>query len=266
VARSRDDKETPTLAQVLDTFATFMNNYSRFSETEREIVTAFNLDPLREAEFWYDMLSAKEVKTRQQAVDARWSTLMMEQYIPKVLHLLQRPLESVPIIVRDSGKKEKSKSKLLPTETVTFFIRESETPNLSVDQFAHILNAVQNLYNVILKVHNLGHSELVVGALDSGSDKSIDIIGVAAAIAKLSELLLQSWDRVRFGRTAKMSASIKTASDGLTLLTQVASAVSAGTITNAEGEKLRRTVVKSIGAPLKIAAFRRTMRISCMTS
>jgi hypothetical protein len=162
----------------------------------------------------------------------------------KVLHLLARPGGPKPVVVTERGKK--GKPKLIPTETVTFFIRESETPNLSADQFAHILNAAQNLYSVILKVHNLEPTDLVVGALDSGSDKSIDIIGVAAAIAKLSELLLQSWDRVRFGRSAKTSASIKTASDGLTLLTQLAAAVGTGAISNSEGEKLRRTVIRSI--------------------
>jgi hypothetical protein len=204
---------------------------------------AFGLMKVTEPKFWRSFISADE-KNRSETVRARWGTMLIDEYMPPILNLLRSGEETAPIVVREGGKKGKQKS--IPTRKITFLIRESDIPNLSVEQFGHILDAVQNLYNAILKVHNLGQAELVVGSLDSGSDKSIDIIGVASAIAKLSDLLLQSWDRVRFGRSAKLSTSIKTASDGITLLAQISAAVTAGTISAAEGEKLRRTVVKNI--------------------
>lgn len=80
----------------------------------------------------------------------------------------------------------------------------------------------------------------------SGSDKSIDFIGLAAAIDKLSNAILQSWDRVRFAKSAKTSASIKTASEGILLISQIATATEHGAMTPEEAEKMRRTVIKSI--------------------
>lgn len=245
LGRSQRDASSKVLSAVLGSYAKFMTHYARFTELEKKLMEAFQLTPIIDPEFWYEYVGSSESKgPMAAAVHARWGTILISEYIPPIIGLLEQTKEVEPIIVTEGSKKGKQKS--VAMQKVTFLIRESDTPNLSVEQFSSVLNAIQNLYNVILKIDNLGHADLVVGALDSGSDKSIDIIGVAAAIAKLSDLLLQSWDRIRFGQSTKMSASIKTASDGLTLLTQIASAVTAGTLSATEGEKLRRTVVKSV--------------------
>jgi len=185
---------------------------------------------------------------------------LIMDYIPPLLELLRRTSETDEIILEEPAKKGKSKT--ISTARLTFLVREPNAPNLTVNQFAEILEAIQSLYNIILKVNELENSELVVGSLDSGSDKSIDIIGVASGIAKLSDLLLQSWDRVRFARSAKTAASIKTASDGLTLLTQVNTAAEKGAITAEEAEKLRRTVIKSIDDLFHNGVYTRTMEES----
>ncbi len=46
-----------------------------------------------------------------------------------------------------------------------------------------------------MRLDGLDNPELIVAALDSGSDKSLDIVGIAGAISKLSDLFLQAFDK-----------------------------------------------------------------------
>jgi hypothetical protein len=98
----------------------------------------------------------------------------------------------------------------------------------------------------VLKIGGDPPSDLIVAAFDSGSDKSLDLIGAAAAVEKLSAFLLEAWDRIRFARTTKLRASIKAASDGLTLLNELKVAQEKGTVTAEEAEKLKRVLLKSV--------------------
>src|SRR5205807_2571494 len=109
--------------------------------------------PATNTKFWTDILTAKDPdKGRSIALEMNYGCVLLENYVPKIIDLLRRPKEERPIVVAEGGKK--GKQKMIATQTLTFLIREFETSNLPVDQFAHVLNATQNLYNVILKVNN----------------------------------------------------------------------------------------------------------------
>lgn len=229
------------IPNLFESYAKIMTSYSSFSEAEKEIMAAFGLNPLIEPKFWQGVVVRESAGRISQV--SRGANLLVD-YLPKIIPLLSQADEVETISVPDENKKHKLKT--VRSQKIKFFIREDQAPNLSVVDFTHVLKALDNLYGVILKVNKLGHSELIVGALDSGSDKSLDVIGIAEAISKLSDLLLQAWDRARYARSSKTSASIKTVSDGIALITQISSAVSSGAINAAEGEKLRRTVFKSL--------------------
>jgi hypothetical protein len=90
-------------------------------------------------------------------------------------------------------------------------------------------------------------TELVVGALDSGSDKEFDLLGIAKAVKILSETLLECWNRYRSARAIDTSVSYKTAFEGITLLEKLQVAQQNNSVSAETAESLRRTIVKSIG-------------------
>jgi hypothetical protein len=257
------DTSPEGIKAILESYSTFMTSYSRFQAPEKKVFEAFGLTPLIDPAYWQRLIigSKDEPSRVPTSATLRLGTVLLDEYVPRVVELLRQDTPLAPIVVRD-GAKRGSKESTAATEALKFLIRESASPSLSVEQFAHILGAIQSLYDVILKVNKLGHAELVVGALDSGSDKSLDVIGVATAVSKLKELLLESWDRLRFAHASKVSVSIKTAGDGLSLLTQLSAAVKAGTISAAEGEKLRRTVLKSIDELFNSGVYTTDMEIA----
>ena len=71
-------------------------------------------------------------------------------------------------------------------------------------------------------------------------------IGIAEGIAKLSGFMLEAWNRIRFARAEKTKTSIKTASEGLSLLSELKQAEEKKAISSEEAEKLRRTIFRSI--------------------
>src|SRR5262249_9053943 len=120
----------------------------------------------------------------------------------------------------------------LSTKKMTFFIREPNTPTLTLKELSSIILDIEAIFQAILKIEGREiTSDLIVVALDSGSEKSIDVVGLASAVEKLSTFLLEAWDRIRFARASKLRASIKTASDGLIVLTDLKAAQDKGVLT-----------------------------------
>ena len=54
------------------------------------------------------------------------------------------------------------------------------------------------------------------------------------------------WDRIRFARATKLRASIKAASEGLTLLNELKTIQEKGAVSAEEAEKLKRVLLKSV--------------------
>jgi hypothetical protein len=78
------------------------------------------------------------------------------------------------------------------------------------------------------------------------SEKSFDVIGVASAISKLSSFLLECWNRVRFHSAEKVEKNIKTVSEGLEVIEKIRQNLEKRSIDDAEAEKLKRDVLKSV--------------------
>src|SRR5262249_11832732 len=151
----------------------------------------------------------------------------------KLVQLLQRETDRFAIAI-------KAETKQIEAQKITLLIREDRTPNLTTRQLAHIIEAIDELYATITKVYHIQQSELVVGSLDSGSDKSLDVIGIAKAIEKLSALLLESWDRVRYKSGTLLHVNAKAALEGLSVIGEIQSLHERNAITDEEAEKLKR--------------------------
>jgi hypothetical protein len=119
---------------------------------------------------------------------------------------MERTSDTSKVVLESSGQ---DKSTEIKTSKVTLLIREESSPTLTVEQLSAILTAVRQLNDAIAKIYQFENNAFVVGSIESGSDKSIDLIGAAGAAAKLKELILESWDRIRYSKPMKLSANLK---------------------------------------------------------
>jgi hypothetical protein len=121
-----------------------------------------------------------------------------------------------------------------------------QTPSLALKDFTTIIDEIENLFQAIAKVVGGASSDLIVSALDSGSEKSIEVAGVAAVIDRMSAFLTEAWNSIRFPRSSKTRANIKAASESLTFINDISSACTNGALSPEEAEKLKRIALKSV--------------------
>ena len=234
--------------EVLSAYARFVSLSERFGPTERQFLSHMKLDGLLSARFWSAAIAGADV--RGDAVTLRQQIRLFVESLPGLIALLRRQADETEVLIRESDQKKKS-TKEIRTHKITFLIRETESPSLTVKQFAVIIETIEALYIAISRIETIEIHDLIVGNLDSGSDKSIDVFGVAQGIDKLSGILLQVWDRIRYRKANQMSTSVKTAAEGLDLLNKLKESASTGAVTPEEAEKLRRTVINGIDSLFK---------------
>jgi hypothetical protein len=222
----------------LEGYSKFMNAFGAFGPEERKILGIFELETLAVPDVW---LTPIRVEGSKPTLYGRLRYVV--ETFPRFSMLLERGSDEEEIALRPA---QKGSSTVFPTKRLTFFIRELETPTLTLRDFASIIGDIETIFQAVLKVSGEKGSDLVVVALDSGSEKSIDVVGIASAVDKLSGFMLEVWDRIRFARANKVRASIKTASEGLTLLNELRVSQEKGAVTPEEAEKLKRVLLKSV--------------------
>src|SRR5712664_430580 len=250
----RDAKPPEFLADSLNGDASFMISYQNFGPEEKEILKEFYLDALVQAETWVSSL-----KPTPDSPQLNLRVRFVLETFPKFANILRRDIEKMDLVVPFADQKAEQ---ILPTKRMTFLIRELDKPTLTLKDFGSIIGDIESLFQAILKIDGASTSDLVVVALDSGSEKSIDVVGIAAAVDKLSTFLLEVWDRVRFARSSKLRASIKTTSEGIALLNELKACQEKGSLSAEEAEKLKRVLLKGVDDLFVKGVYTREMQES----
>ena len=226
---------------------------------KKKILGEFGLDALASSQTWISLRKPDEQGSATIAARIRYAI----ETFPQFINILLRDSEEKEIILETLHQKI---HKGLSTKKMTFFIREPNTPTLTLKELSSIILDIEAIFQAILKIEGREiTSDLIVVALDSGSEKSIDVVGLASAVEKLSTFLLEAWDRIRFARASKLRASIKTASDGLIVLTDLKAAQDKGVLTPEEAEKLKRTVLKNVDELCQKGVYTKEMQESIPT-
>lgn len=250
-------KESPYPAKfyndALRGYSKFMLHYANFSVEEKLVLKEFGLEILALSETWLTGKTPDGKKTFTYLIR------MTIDSIAITIRLLQRETDKREIVV---DAVENNKAKSFDTKKLTFIIPEGEVPSLTLKELSLITSDIESIFQAIIKLEGAGPSELVVAALDSGSEKSIDVAGIASAIDKLSGFLLEAWDRIRFARSSKVRVSIKAASEGLTLLNELSAAREKGSISPEEAEKLKRVVLKGVDELFSKGVYTKEMQES----
>ena len=211
---------------------------------EKQIVSLFDLDNLFEVTFWSGLINNGERIDRNQYFYASFSINVFNIIVKRLGVLLDRSSDAT--IETLSGVNSNGVSENIGVETMRIYVRENTRPDLSVSNLISILQDIRGIYEAIVRVENLQSVDLIVGSIDSGSDKSIDLIGVASAMSKVSDLILQGWDRVRFNKQQKLEKTFKSAGDGIDLIDKINKSLETGSMTEQEAEKLKRGVLKKL--------------------
>lgn len=250
-ARSKEKGLSDNIIQeILKFHEQFVTMSNDFGTIERRIFRIFGLEPIFDADFWALVIAGatSSAESHQLVSRVRRSAWWVREFLPRMIELIQREADRRPISIH-TEKKE------IVGEKMTLFIREQEAPNLTTKQFVQIMEAIDELYAIITKVYHIEHSELVVGSLDSGSDKSLDVIGIAKAVEKLSALFLECWDRIRYRHGTLLHANSRAALEGLSVISEIQALQAKKAISDEEAEALTRGIVRNMQTLFKSGVY-----------
>jgi hypothetical protein len=220
---------------VMNSFARFRVYYNSFGDDEKFILGIFSLEELAASIFWTKAV----VEPPDSVIAVRSSVIFANHYLPKLMIALERTTDSKKVFIK-TDKKD------IPGERIEFLIKEDDSPTLTAKQFSEILAEVEALYHAITRVYALEAGELIVGSLDSGSEKSFEVFGIARSIQKFGEILLEAWDRVRFRSAQTVQINLKAALDGLSVLSEIATLEKKNVMQPEEAEALKRGIIRNI--------------------
>jgi hypothetical protein len=236
----RSSKAEIATGPALQAYATFMTAYATFGDAEKRILEVLKLTPILNPEFWSKLTVGPDGPSNI-SVDARNGAMLARDFFPAFEQLLLRESDTATLSFETAEKPGP-----VEAQRIRFFVREPGSPSVTVKHFSEILKAIDNLYGAIETIYELPQADLVVGAMDSGSDKELDIFGIAKAVKILSDTLLECWNRYRTAKALDTSVTYKTAVEGIGLLEKLRAAEGKQSISPEAAESLRRTIVKSI--------------------
>lgn len=120
-------------------------------------------------------------------------------------------------------------------------LEDDDNPS-TPERLTTAISSIDDLYAAVTALSG-EPSKLAVIACDSGSDKSFDFTGAAAALAHVKEILLALWDRVVYFRKNQQSRTFELIAQGLPILDQIEQRKESGVIEPETAELLKRQVL-----------------------
>lgn len=235
---------------ILECYTAFVRRKEQFSDVEATLMKIFELNFLLDYEFWVFLISTEKGQLRSPVVYEKYNSLKFAmEYVPKIVSLLRRSYDDMPIkaATEYSGEASSGFSKL------RVFLHEDEqisTPK----RLAITLEAIDDFYHVLKEVEDTNAEELRVISCDSGSDKAFDFLGAAKIIECVKDLIICLWDKVVYYRENQTGRRLELVTQSLPIIDKIDGLCEEGKLEAEKAELLKRQVTEAVGNFLKSGA------------
>ncbi len=236
IERNRPSNKAEETIISFDVFQKYSVATASYGEVERAIAKIVGLDPLFSAETWKRLVLSPDPPM---LYDMRHRINFAKTDLPRIISLFKQ--ESVAI-VQDDG--ETLPRELRGKTAITFILPEEEHEYSSPARLISALEAIASLYSVFCTIENESESELIVLAIDSGSDKSFDFLGVAKLMEEIRKLVMSIWDRRVFYRHMHASQCIGLIAESLPVIERIEALKKSHALEPEQAELLKRKTLQ----------------------
>ncbi|MBF6036829.1 hypothetical protein H8F23_26565 [Pseudomonas sp. P155] len=240
----KKDVETRESAFHFRTFLDYALRVSHYTSAEKQVLEVMGLDDLQDPDWWQ---SASALESPDLWTYSRNLHFALE-YLPRLVGMLER----------DYVDQTEAESKALLAsgmDTLSILLVEDHDQRSTPDRLILTLQGVTEIYQAIATMEGESHNDLAVVAIDSGSDKSFDFLGLAKVMEIFKETLLAIWDRRVFHRHVHVSLCIQTIAESLPVIQQIHDMKEAGAISPEQAELLKRQMVNGTSKLLEVGAI-----------
>jgi len=229
-------------SKFFEVFSELSIAHSNFNEVDKQIITLLELNAVFDPEFWASTLGGLSEAKRNEGYsnirELQHSAEMLSLQLPKIIKLLDR--ESKSELSKRNGFKDKSSA------TLTLILPEDANTSASPNRISMVMDGITLLYNVHAQLLGKEQDKLVVVGCDSGSDKSFDFLGVAKVVEQVKETFFGVWDRIRFNKNEKFSATSANFIEGLGVIEKISSLESEDKISPEDAQRLKHSYLSGI--------------------
>lgn len=222
-------------------------NYSlrtaNYSKPELQILEIMGLSKIRDPDWWQDLS-----KLDQPSIfNVRRAFLFTVAYLPSLSLMLKRDFV-------DSNEEQSENLASQGMALLSIVLVEDEGQRSTPDRLILALQAITEMYQAIATMEGESHSDLSVVAIDSGSDKSFDFLGLAKVMAIVKDTLLAIWDRRVFHRHLHVSMCTQTIAESLPIIERIHQLKESGALSPEQAELLKRQMVNGSSKLLEVGA------------
>ncbi|MGE1176505.1 hypothetical protein [Pseudomonas sp. BW7P1] len=240
----KKDVDNPNSAFNFRTFLDYSLRVAQYTSAERQILEIMHLSMLQDPDWWQNAPSLEGSDL--------WAISRNIHFTLECLPLLVAMLERDYVDQSESETKEMIASGM---DTLSILLVEDHDQRSTPDRLILTLQGVTEIYQAIATMEGESHSDLAVVAIDSGSDKSFDFLGLAKVMEIFKETLLAIWDRRVFHRHVHVSMCIQTIAESLPVIQQIHEMKEAGAISPEQAELLKRQMVSGTSKLLEVGAI-----------
>jgi len=235
--------------KVLLAYSVFTRHYQEFGEQEKELMAYFGLSPLLDINFWTGLLEGEQGVSRKVLADLDVGAYNVIYVMPRLRDLLIRESSAEELTVANGkgGETRLRRLRVLLAERP----RALTDPQLLIG----VIRAVEEMYDALSTLRRDDSAQLVIGAMDAGTAKSIDFFGGGAIVEEIETLILDVWDRLKYSSPENYRYQIEVALMAAGFVSAVNESRAADAISEEEGQRITRRVGKSIEALFKAGAY-----------
>lgn len=209
---------------------------STYGDEERQMLEIMDLDMLADPK-WWQSLEALELGQLYPCFDRANFAIRNLPYLAKLLK--QDYIEEVG----DEHSAPTLSKELRGKSLLNVTLVENHGQFSSPARLVFVLEAINQFYDAIAVLEELPQSDLAVLALDSGSDKSFDFLGLAKVMDSVKELILGIWDRRLFNRHLQVDACVESIAHSLPVIEKIHQMREAGALAPEQAELLKRQII-----------------------
>jgi hypothetical protein len=241
--RRRDGARNDYIAEFLETMTRYVIAAQGYNEAAKELAGIFHLDDLANPSVWTEIIGGEITTSYLQWADR---LTFVRNQLPLIVNLLDQHQDDVVGRLQRHGHLY---------STLTVILPEEENHLSSPERLVNLLQSLQSLYGICAFLTKVPPNTLSIAALDSGGDKSIDVVGIAKAIECLKDLILSMWDKVWYFREHQTEKRIELVALSLPVLEQIRELEENGAISSEEALRMRRGITEHTIKYLKTGAI-----------
>lgn len=228
---TKDDSRTAWLD--LGIIAEYVGRAKTYSETEIYISSVLDIERLTETAIWQKMFLEPNPSF---LFSVNTSAKNAINFLPQIISLLQREY--------GSSDSPELKSSDLAVQTV---VLSSEGRSLSSPRrIIELLSSVEIMYAAIAEANNVSVDTLAVVAMDSGSEKSFDFLGVAKVMEQFKETLQWLFNVVAYHKQNATIRNLQVASETLSVIAELGKLENDGALTGEQASRVRHSLFSGL--------------------